>query len=112
MSDHRPSRTAFPLRFESERTRELLRLVAERQGTSMNHLAEEMIERELEVLALGLEVGLSRTMELLRTYRGEGRAEAWAAFADAESLPEPLSARRVRHDADPFGVARAFAVEA
>lgn len=78
----------------------------------MNRLAEEMIERELEVLALGLEVGLSRTVELLRAYRGAGRAEAWAAFADAESLPEPLPSRRVRHDADPFGVARAFAVEA
>lgn len=112
MSDRRPPRPAFPLRFENERTRELLRLVAERQGTSMNQLAEEMVERELEVLALGLEISLSRTMELLRTYRGMGRADAWAAFADAESLPEPIRARRMRHDADPFGVARAFAVEA
>lgn len=78
----------------------------------MNHLAEELIERELEILALGLEVSLSRTVELLRTYRGEGRAGAWAAFADAESLPEPVRARRLQPDADPFGIARAFAVEA
>lgn len=107
----RHPRAAFPLRFESERTRELLRLVAERQGMSMNHLAEEMIERELEVLALGLEVSLSRTVELLRAYRGQGRAGAWARFAAAESLPEPAPARRVPSGSDPFGVARAFAAE-
>ena len=60
----------------------------------MNRLAEDMIERELEVLALGLEVNLTQTIELLRAYRGEGRAEAWSEFADAEALPEPLRARR------------------
>jgi hypothetical protein len=112
MSDDRTSRAAFPLRFENERTRELLRLVAERQGMSMNRLAEELIERELEVLALGLEVTLSRTVELLRTYRGEGRADAWAAFAEAEALPEPIQAKRLRPDPDPLGIARAFAVKA
>ena len=67
----RSSRPSFPIRFEHERTRELLRLIAERQQTSMNQLAEEMIERELDVLALGLEVTMSRTIELLRGYRGE-----------------------------------------
>jgi hypothetical protein len=69
-------------------------------------------DTELEVLALGLEVSLSRTVELLRAYRGQGRAQARAAFAEAESLPVPVPTRRVRADADPFGVARAFAVEA
>lgn len=112
MSVERPSRTAFPLRFDDARTRDLLRLVAERQGTSMNRLAEELIERELEVLALGLEITLSRTVDALRAYRGEGRAEAWSAFAAAESLPEPILTRRVRPDADPFDVARVFAMEA
>ncbi|MBF6604793.1 MAG: hypothetical protein IVW53_04335 [Chloroflexi bacterium] len=108
MTTVRRTRSAFPLRFENERTREMLRVVAERQHTSMNQLAEEMIERELHVLALGLESGLSRTIELLRSYRREGRAEAWAAFADAEGLPEPVAALRVRSDEDPFGVARTF----
>ena len=112
MATDRRTRTTFPLRFENERTRELLRLVADRMGTSMNRLAEEMIERELEVLALGLETNLSRTVELLREYRGEGRAEAWAAFADAEALPEPVPTRRILPDNDPYGVARAFRVEA
>lgn len=50
--------------------------------------------------------------ELLRSYRGQGRAEAWAAFADAESLPEPIAARRTTPEEDPFGVARAFEVGA
>ncbi len=104
----RRTKAAFPLRFENERTRELLRVVAERRNTSMNQLAEEMIERELEVLALGLESSLSRTVELLRSYRGQGRAEAWSAFADAEALPEPIAARRIDSDSDPFEVARAF----
>ncbi len=112
MTAKRPARTVFPLRFENERTRELLRVIAERQHTSMNQLAEEMIARELQVLALGLESSLSRTIELLRSYRGEGRAEAWAAFADAEGLPEPIAVRRTQADEDPFGVARAFEVGA
>jgi hypothetical protein len=112
MTAERRARSAFPLRFENERTRELLRVVAEQQHMSMNQLAEEMIERELQVLALGLESSLSRTIELLRSYRGEGRAEAWAAFADAEGLPEPIAARRTQPDEDAFGVARAFEVGA
>jgi hypothetical protein len=77
----------------------------------MNRLAEAMIEREVGVLALGLESNLSRTLGLLRSYRGEGRATAWADFADAEALPEPITARRTHADEDPFGVARAFATE-
>jgi hypothetical protein len=112
MTTQRAARSAFPLRFENERTRELLKVIAERRHTSMNQLADEMIERELQVLALGLESSLSRTIDLLRSYRGEGRAEAWVAFADAEGLPEPIGARRTQVDEDPFGVARAFEVGA
>lgn len=104
----RSSRPSFPLRFEHERTRELLRLIADRQQTSMNQLAEEMIERELDVFALGLEVTMSRTIDLLRGYRVERGQESWDAFAEAEGLPEPITARRIDPDEDPFGVARAF----
>lgn len=104
----RSSRPSFPLRFAHERTRELLRVVAERQQTSMNQLAEEMIERELEVMALGLEVTMSRTIELLRDYRTDLGQASWDAFAEGEGLPEPITARRVEADHDPFGVARAF----
>ena len=94
MTTQRANRSAFPLRFENERTR------------------EAMIARELGVLALDLESTLSRTIELLRSYRGEGRAEAWAAFADGEALHEPIAARRTQAEEDPFGVARTFHVEA
>jgi len=108
MAKERAPRSVFPLRFENDRTRELLRVIAERRDTSMNQLAEEMIERELQVMALGLESDMSRTIELLHSYRGEEREAAWAAFAEAEANPEPISARRRRSDEDPFGVARAF----
>lgn len=107
-----PRRASFPLRFENERTRELLRIVADRTNTSMNQLADRMIQRELEVLALGLETSLSRTVELLKAYRGDGRREAWRSFADAEALPDPVQARRVESNEDTFGVARAFEAEA
>lgn len=112
MSSNRPPRASFPLRFHDERTRELLRLVAERQQVSMNQLAEELISRELDVLALGLETTMSRTVELLRAYRTDRRGADWQAFAEAEALPEPVLARRVRSDDDPFGVAQAFEASA
>ena len=112
MTEQRQSPATFPLRFANPGTRDLLHLVATRQGLSMNRLIQEMVERELEVLALGLEISLTQTVELLRAYRGEGRAEAWSAFAEAEALPEPLRAQRVEADSDPFGIGRAFATEA
>lgn len=74
----------------------------------MNQLAEQMIERELDVLALGLEVTMSRTIELLRGYRVGRGAESWNDFAEAEALPEPVTTRRIGVNPDPFGVAHAF----
>ena len=73
----------------------------------MNQLADELIERELEVLVLGLESNLSRTMELVREYRGE-RRESWSRFAQAEALDDPIQTRRLDADEDPYGVAGAF----
>ncbi|MEO7295568.1 MAG: hypothetical protein ABIZ57_05455 [Candidatus Limnocylindria bacterium] len=101
-------RTTFPLCFRYEQTRQLLRFVAEQRGTSMNQLAEELIQRELETLALGLESKLSRTMELVREYRGERRQESWSRFAQAEALDDPIQTRRMAADDDPYGVAQAF----
>lgn len=83
--------------------------MAERTNTSMNQLAERMIERELEVLSLGLETDLAQTVELLRSYRSQRRRESWSAFAEAEDREEPIKARRVDVDRDPFGIGRAFA---
>jgi len=104
----RPLRPTFPLRFRYEQTRQLLRFVAEQRGTSMNQLADELIERELEVLVLGLESNLSRTMELVREYRGERRRELWSRFAGAEALDDPIQTRQLDADEDPYGVAGAF----
>ena len=73
----------------------------------MNQLADELIERELEVLVLGLESNLSRTMELVREYRGE-RRESWSRFAQAEALDDSIQTRRLDADEDPYGVAGAF----
>jgi len=112
MERHRSAHPAFSLRFENDRTRELLRTVAEHERVSQNRLAEQMIQRELEVMALGIEDSLSRTMQLLRNYRGQGRQQAWEAFAQGEGLTDPVSARRARpneiQNDDPYGVARAF----
>ena len=102
------SRPTFPLRFRYEQTRQLLRFVAEQRGTSMNQLAEELIERELETLALGLESKLSRTMEVVREYRGERRQESWSRFAQGEALDDPIQTRRLDVDEDPYAVTQAF----
>src|SRR5450759_1571120 len=37
---------------------------------------------------------LSRASELLRSYRGQGRAKSWERFAEGEGLPEPVPASR------------------
>jgi hypothetical protein len=109
MAQDRSTKSSFPVRFANERTRELLRAVALHEQVSMNKLAEEMIERELEVMALGIEDTLSRTIEILRSYRGEGRSESWARFAEAEGFAEPVLTHRThRNHDDPYGVARAF----
>lgn len=105
----RSPRSSFPVRFENERTRQLLRAVAEHQHVSMNRLADEMIERELEVMSLGIEGTLSQTIDLLRSYRGQGRSEAWDAFAEGEALSEPAPTHRgLPETDDPYGVARTF----
>lgn len=75
----------------------------------MNELAEEIIEMQLDHLALGLEEDLALTMRLLRGYRRPASHVAWAAFANAEgTVEDPIKARKVEDD-DPFGVAAAFA---
>lgn len=103
------ARSSFPLRFANERTRERLRVMAQQLNTSMNQLAEEMIERELEVLSLGLEQNLAQTLELLRSYGGEDRGAAWARFAEAEGNEDPIRTRRIAPERDPYRIADAFA---
>ena len=102
------ARRSFTLRFEHPETHDLLSLVSVRLGVSMNQLAEQMITTELEVVSAGLQADLMHTLGLLGSYRGDPEAEA-AAFACAEvSLEDPIRARMVGSNEDPFGVVSAF----
>lgn len=101
--------STFPLRFSNPDTHERLRLVADELGTSMNRLVEEMVERELGAIALGLEAELEGTLQRLRDLRPADIEASLAAWAEAEGQADPISARMVVvGDEDPFGVAAAF----
>jgi hypothetical protein len=111
MEPQRAGRPSFTLRFEDQATHEALRLIARELDMSMNRLAEELIARELRVMALGLEMELSETLEALRAYRGEGLEQDLAGFAQAEVEQEdPVRTRLAEFGADdPLGIASLFA---
>jgi hypothetical protein len=101
----------FTLRFEREQTHALLRMVADRFGTSMNALAEDMISRELQAIGLTIEQDLYGTLDLLQRYRGQDIEAGLAMFARAEvEHDDPLHARMVSQTqaGDELGVAEAF----
>jgi hypothetical protein len=101
----------FTLRFEHQQTHELLRIVAEHFGTSMNALAEDMISRELQAIGLTIEQDLYGTLDLLQRYRTEDVQAGLSAFAQAEvEQIDPLQARMVLQPeaVDALGVAEAF----
>jgi hypothetical protein len=101
----------FTLRFERQQTHELLRIVAEHFGTSMNALAEDMIARELQAIGLTIEQDLYGTLDLLQRYRAEDIQAGLSAFAQAEvEQTDPLQARMVLQPeaTDALGVAEAF----
>ena len=107
-------KTKFTLRFDDPQTHDLLRLVADRLGVSMNQLAEEMIARELGAVALVVEEELTQTLQLLRDYRGGDAEEDAVAFGEAEASvvgDDPAQGRMIEVPTgveDPFGVAAAF----
>lgn len=100
--------STFPLRFANPDTRERLRLVADQLGTSMNRLAEEMIERELAAISLGLEAELEDTLRRLQELRQSDIEASLTAWAEAEGQADPISARMVVREEDPFEIAAAF----
>jgi len=59
------ARRSFTLRFEHAETHDLLSLVSDRLGVSMNQLAEQMITAELEVVSAGLQADLMHTLGML-----------------------------------------------
>ncbi len=105
--------TKFTLRFHRPQTHEMLGVVAKELGVSMNQLAEQMLERELQAAALSLERDLAGTLALLRSYNRETDVEGHIqAFADGEAHgDDPLRSRArdtVGFRQDIFGLADAF----
>jgi hypothetical protein len=111
--------TKFTLRFRNQRTHQLLGVVSDQLGVSKNRLAEEMLERELEAVALLVAHDLDDTLRKLREYPREERLEEdIKAIAEAEAYAEdPLRARMVEpvemteataEVTDPYGVLEAF----
>jgi hypothetical protein len=102
----------FTLRFHNRSNHEILGLLAERHGVTMNRLAEEMLERELQAAALLLEQDLAGTLALLRNYRrDEHLPAAIEAFAQAEAYEaDPIETRMVEtaRNQDAYGVVDAF----
>ncbi len=100
----------FTLRFRDNKSHEVLGIVAERYGVSKNQLLLDMIERELQVAALGVELDLAGTLDLLQGYSLEEHlADAIEAVAQGEAhAQDPLTARRVDSDRDAFGILEAF----
>jgi hypothetical protein len=106
-----PASPKFTLRFAHQQTHDLLRVVAEHLGMSMNALAEEMISRELRAIGLTIERDLYGTLDLLRRYRTEDVDAGLAAFAQAEvEQTDPMRAQMVSEPetGDALGVAEAF----
>ena len=103
-------RPSLKLRFSDTENYRLLRLIADRLGISMNHLAEDMIQRELHMLAEGMEMDLAETIALLRRYRDPGPAQQATDFARAEvEYDDPLRSHHLSTpQGDPYGVEAAF----
>lgn len=71
----------------------------------MNELAERAIAHELAVIGAEPEDRLTRTVALLRSYRGEGVEDDIQEFASAEvDLEDPLRSR-LGKTTDPHGAA-------
>lgn len=91
--------STFPLRFRTERLRQLVREVAEREGISQNELLEQAAEHEVvargALLADDLESSATRLRSATVGVYDELVARSLQAFAHGESSPEPLRPRRI-----------------
>lgn len=93
------TRPTFPLRFSEPRLRELVRVVAEREGISQNELLEQAAEHEIiargALLADELEASAA-TLRTLTAPAAAGLIEASvASFVEGEALPEPMRPRKI-----------------
>lgn len=94
--------STFPLRFRHERVRELVRLVAEREGISQNELLEQAAEHEVVARGALLVEELEASTARLRTLTAKAYRSLVESslddFAKAEGLPDPLRPRQITRD--------------
>lgn len=114
------ARDTFPMRFKNPRTREAVRHLAERTGTTMTDVMERAVEHELALQGADLERRLSEALEVVRSYSAGTDAAGYVAAAAAgeRSGLEPLRDARATHTStdpngapavvDPYGVLAAF----
>lgn len=97
-------RPTFSLRFTHEGLRDLVRIVAERDGISQNELLEQAAEHEVVVRGGLLATELEAAAAHLRTITAPSAAElikqSVASFVEAEALPDPLRPRQFTRSPD------------
>lgn len=93
------ARPTFPLRLRDDRLRELVRVVAEREGISQNELLEQAAEHEVLARGALLADELETSAARLRTLRSKAMTTlvdaSVQAFVEAEARPDPLRPRRI-----------------
>jgi hypothetical protein len=93
------ARPTFPLRLRNDRVRELVRVVAEREGISQNELLEQAAEHEViargALLADELEVSAAQLRAATTTTMSDLVETSVVEFAAAEALPDPLRPRQL-----------------
>lgn len=87
-------RPTFPLRFSQPRLRELVRVVADREGISQNELLEQAAEHEIvargALLAEELEAVASDLRAMTALVAAEVVEASVSAFIEGERLSEPM----------------------
>jgi hypothetical protein len=96
---------AFPVRFKDPATKEMLRVVSDQLGVSMNDVAESAIRNELILLGAGIEQQLTEIVELLRNYDADRDFDRFVeAVGAGEELGDPLQATRIEPDRARAGI--------
>ena len=107
--------STFPLRFRQQHIRELVRVIAEKEGISQNELLEQAAEHEVvargALLAEELVASASRLGAMTAAAYQSLVESSLEEFARGESLPDPLRPRLVTRHPDTeggFGAVAAF----
>lgn len=97
----------YPLRLRNQGVRELVRIVAEREGISQNELLEQAAEHEVVARGALLVEELEASAAQLRGATSDAIDalvdKSLDLFAEGEGLAEPLTPRRVSRHPEPAG---------